>query len=301
MKKILVTGGTVFVSKFVARYFSKKENCEVYVLNRNTKPQVQGVHVIETDRHNLGNKLKEYHFDTVIDVCAYNQDDVNDLFNALNPVENYIFISSSAVYPETNPQPFTEEQEVGRNAVWGDYGTNKIAAEQALLDRKKDAYILRPPYLYGPMQNIYREPFAFECALAGRKFYIPKDGTMKMQFFHVEDLCRVIEKILETRPEHHIFNVGNKDIVDINEYISLCYRVAGKKLEAVHVYNHDNPRDYFNFHDYEYILDVTRQKELITDTKDLETGLRESFEWYVEHKEEVNRKEYIKFIDELMN
>ncbi len=33
--KILVTGGTVFVSKFIAEYFASRGN-EVYVLNRNT-------------------------------------------------------------------------------------------------------------------------------------------------------------------------------------------------------------------------------------------------------------------------
>ena len=51
MKKILVTGGTTFVSKYVAYYFVNA-GYEVYVLNRNTKPQVQGVKLIEADRHN---------------------------------------------------------------------------------------------------------------------------------------------------------------------------------------------------------------------------------------------------------
>jgi nucleoside-diphosphate-sugar epimerase len=38
MKKILVTGGTVFVSKIVAKYFASnkfKNEYQVYVLNRN--------------------------------------------------------------------------------------------------------------------------------------------------------------------------------------------------------------------------------------------------------------------------
>lgn len=42
MKKILVTGGTTFVSKYVANYFLNN-NYDVYVLNRNTKSQVEGV------------------------------------------------------------------------------------------------------------------------------------------------------------------------------------------------------------------------------------------------------------------
>lgn len=48
--KLLVTGGTTFVSKYVASYFMKQGN-EVFVLNRNTKPQVEGVTLIEGDRH----------------------------------------------------------------------------------------------------------------------------------------------------------------------------------------------------------------------------------------------------------
>ena len=36
------------------------------------------------------------------------------------------------------------------------------------------------------MNNVYREAFVFDCALADRKFYLPKDGSMKLQFFHVK-------------------------------------------------------------------------------------------------------------------
>ena len=38
-KKILVTGGTVFVSKFVATYF-KNHDYDVYVLNRGNRKQI---------------------------------------------------------------------------------------------------------------------------------------------------------------------------------------------------------------------------------------------------------------------
>lgn len=61
MKKILVTGGTTFVSKYVA------------------------------------------------DITAYDAQDIIDLYNALDSFEQYIMISSSAVYPEYCLQPFLEE------------------------------------------------------------------------------------------------------------------------------------------------------------------------------------------------
>lgn len=294
--KILVTGGTVFVSRYIASYFKDKH--DVYVLNRNTRPQVEGVHLIEADRNHLKNILNDYSFDAVIDVCAYNQKDIENLINGLNDVKDYIFISSSAVYPETNSQPFHEDQTIGENKIWGRYGSDKVAAERTLLKYYPNAYILRPPYLYGPMQNLYREPFVFECALKHRKFYIPKDGSMKLQLFYIEDLCKIIEGILLKHPKQHIFNVGNEDLVDIHTFVSLCYKVVGEKLDIVNVYNHDNQRDYFCFHDYEYQLDVSQQKLLLKETKVLEEGLRESYLWYQSHNNEVNRKNYIEYIDQ---
>jgi len=160
MSKILVTGGTVFVSKYVARYYVEKGD-EVYVLNRNHRPQIAGVSLIEADRHDLKGILKAYDFDIVIDVTSYTGADVADLLQGLEKFGQYIMISSSAVYPETNPQPFTEDQPIGENRFWGAYGTNKIEAECVLRKAVPDAYILRPPYLYGPMNNVYREAFVF--------------------------------------------------------------------------------------------------------------------------------------------
>lgn len=297
MKRILVTGGTVFVSKNVAKYFQAK-NYEVYVLNRGTKQQIENINLICADRNNLGDSLKQYSFDAIIDVCGYNKKDIKNLLDAVGEFKDYIFISSSAVYPETNIQPFSENQSIGLNKIWGKYGADKVEAEKYLLSRVSNAYILRPPYLYGPMQNVYREPFVFECALKNRKFYIPKDGNMKLQFFHVDDLSKIIEKILEIHPEEHIFNVGNTDVVDINTFVELCYKVVGIPLEKVYVTNHNNQRDYFSFYNYEYTLDVSRQNELLPEQKDLFDGLKESYEWFKNNFDEVVKKDYIKFIQQ---
>ena len=79
MKKVLITGGTTFVSKYAAQYF-KEHNYDVYVLNRNTKPQVEGVTLIEGNRHELGKKLKAIHFDVVADITAYDAECGKDIF-----------------------------------------------------------------------------------------------------------------------------------------------------------------------------------------------------------------------------
>lgn len=293
--RILVTGGTVFVSRYAAEYFVKKGH-EVYVLNRNTRPQSDGVNLIECDRHNIGDKLKDIVFDLIIDVTSYNEADVKDLVNALGNFGKYIMISSSAVYPEINPQPFTEEQECGFNIHWEDYGTNKIAAEKYLLDKVPDAYIIRPPYLYGKMNNLYREAFVFECVEKELPFFIPENKEMKLQFFDIEDLCIFIEKIIETTPENHIFNVGNPETVSTEEWVKMCYGVLGKIPDIRVMKPEINQRLYFPFRNYEYVLDVTRQTEIMSHVKPLETGLQQSYDWYKNNSELIVRKDYLQYI-----
>lgn len=296
MKKMLVTGGTVFVSRYIAEYYVDK-GYEVYVLNRNTREQSAGVKLIQADRHNLGSVLKEYHFDVVIDT-AYTDKDVNLLLDGLASFGDYVLISSSAVYPDHCSQPFNEDTPVGVNQCWGKYGTDKIKAEYTLLNRNPNAYILRPPYLYGPMNNVYREAFVFDCALQDRCFYLPKDGEMQLQFFHVEDLCRFIDVLLEKHPEQHVFNVGNVETISIRQWVEMCYNVVGREVEFKNVYDNIEQRNYFSFYAYKYYLDVSKQHELLPNDKDMREGLGEAFAWYKDNVDKVNKKPFFQFIDE---
>lgn len=295
MKKILVTGGTVFVSRYIAEYYAAK-GYDVYVLNRNSREQSAGVTLIEADRHHLGTVLRDYCFDVVVDT-AYNSHDVETMLDALGEYRNYILISSSAVYPEDTVQPFKEDAPLAENKIWGKYGTDKIEAERTLLGRNPDAYIVRPPYLYGAMNNLYREAFVFECALADRKFYLPKDGEMQLQFFHIHDLCRFLDVLLQNKPEQHIFNVGNQNTVSIREWVELCYRTVGKKAEFVNVYDDIEQRNYFSFYNYAYALDVSKQYELMQDVTPLDEGLKDAFDWYRNHQDQVIKKPLIDYIE----
>lgn len=294
MKKILVTGGTVFVSRYIAEYYVAR-GYEVYVLNRNSRPQSAGVKLIRADRHDLGEVLRSYYFDVVIDT-AYTAQDVALLLNALGGCGEYVLISSSAVYPESGLQPFEEDEPLGVNRYWGKYGTDKIEAEQTLQRRKPDAYILRPPYLYGPMNDVYREAFVFECALKDRPFYLPGDGEMKLQFFHVHDLCRMIDVILQRKPQQHIFNVGNPNTISVRDWAALCYQTAGKQVRFINMPKDIGQRKYFCFSDYEYVLDVSKQCEWLKDTRALRDGLRDAFVWYEQHADQVERRPYIEYI-----
>ena len=300
-KRVLITGGTVFVSRFVADW-CVKQGWQVCVLNRGSRAQVEGVTHICAHRHALRDELKGLELDAVLDMTAYTADDVRDLCEALPLVHDYIFLSSSAVYPEYGVQPFTEDAVCARNSFWGDYGTNKIAAEKEVQKYFPHAFIVRPPYLYGPMENLYREPFVFDCAQQEKDFFLPGDGSLPLQFFHVEDLCRLMAMLLEQQPMQRIYNVGNTETVTAKEWVTLCYEVLGKIPHFVSVdENAHDSRCYFPFRPYAYRLDVAHQMALLPDTKPLKEGLREAWLWYAAHTDEVNRKPYFAYIDENLN
>lgn len=104
------------------------------------------------------------------------------------------------------------------------------------------------------MNNLYQEAFVFECALKNRKFYLPQEGQLQLQFFYIHDLCRFMDIILEQRPAQHIFNVGNKEIVSVRDWVSLCYQTVGKNAEFVTVNRSVNQRNYFSFYDIDNML-----------------------------------------------
>ena len=296
MKTMLVTGGTVFVSRCAAEYFARR-GWQVSVLNRGTREQPAGVELIRADRHALGERLRHRHFDAVLDVTAYTAGDVSALLDALGGYRQYILISSSAVYPETTAQPFREDAATGPNLHWGRYGTDKIAAEATLLARDAAACILRPPYLYGPGNNVYREAFVFDCALADRPFYLPGDGLMPLHFLHVEDLCRFAELLLERQPVRRIFNVGNPRTITVREWVTACYAACGKEPVFVPVSPEAEQRQYFPFHNYGYALDVSAQCALMEDFIPFDTGLAEALRWYRSHGDAVRRKPLLEYID----
>ena len=119
---------------------------------------------------------------------------------------------------------------------------------------------------------------------------------MGLQFFHVEDLCRFMEILLEKKPENRIFNVGNPETVTVRDWVQLCYDTVGSPLETVSVTGHPQ-RSYFPFHDYDYALDVTKQQELMPQTKLLAEGLKESWEWFRANREAVVRKPLLEYIN----
>lgn len=78
------------------------------------------------------------------------------------------------------------------------------------------------------MHNVYREAFVFECALADRKFYLPKDGEMKLQFFHFHD-CELLNRIQKSVSEKFLSEI-NRNNTKNNVKYGFFYVIRWNKL-----------------------------------------------------------------------
>lgn len=292
---ILVTGGSVFVSRAVAEWFTLRGE-RVFVLNRGSRPNPDGTQLIRADRHNPGDVLKSYCFDAVLDMTAYTGADVRQLTDALGDFGCYILLSSSAVYPETLPQPFRTSQQTGFNSHWGDYGAGKIEAEETILRTVKDAYIIRPPYLCGRGNNLYREAFIFECAEAGIPVCLPEGIDLQLQFCDISELCRLIEALIVREPNTHILNVGAPDTVSAEEWARICFLAAGRKPDIRYVSSDAPLRSCFPFRNYNYLLDVSETLPISPYQTALADSVADGFAYWKHHPGEVIRRPYIDYI-----
>lgn len=110
----------------------------------------------------------------------------------------------------------------------------------------------------------------------------------------------MIEAIIEKNPQEHIFNVGNENPVSVFNWAKLCYEVSAKDFRFKNVMEDIEQRNYFSFYNYEYTLDVSRQKNLLEKTVPLKEGLLRSYEWFKINREKVVRKNYLEYIDKFL-
>lgn len=293
--RILILGGTVFVSKYLTEYFINKGN-EVYTLNRGSKEQVKNAKFIQADRYQIEDKLSNLEFDLIID-NAYKAIEIELLLKSNIKFKDYVFISSSAVYKDSKGTPLTEESEIGYNDTWKDYGLNKIECEKYLLENVPDAYIIRPPYLYGKYNNIYRESFVVDCAKNNYSFYLP-ENDFKLQFLNVADLAKFIEVLILKHPKDHIYNLGNKEAISISSWVKQIYKALGKEVSFNKVSKDIFIRNYFCFYDYEHYLDSSKAYKLMDSFMPLDLGIKDEMDWYLSHLDEVRRTPYFKYIEE---
>lgn len=306
MNKVLVMGGSYFIGRRIVDKLYEK-GYEVYVLNRGSHViENHDIHSIICDRNDKGKMnhiLSTYKFDIVVDVCGLNEEQAEILCSSLNldTIKKFVFISSSAVYDiEHLNIPFVEDDALGADSFWQEYGTDKIKVEkyytEALKNKDTELIMLRPPYVYGENNYAQRESFIFDHIVKNQPILIPISNP-KLQFIYTSDLAEIIIELISRKNEKvSIYNVGNREAVTAEEWIKHCFKVAGKTTEIIR-YDYKSKgrkvRDFFPFHDYDNVLDVAKINSIVSSETDFDYGLRKAYDWYLKEKDNINFKEFV--------
>src|SRR5215467_12065475 len=205
----LVIGGTGYIGRALVAALVKEEH-SVTVLHRRVRHDLgRRVANIAADRNDapalkavLAGKKFEVVFDNVYDwERGTTADHVESSARACGDrLSRYIFMSSVAAYGD------------GLNHHEGDalapddapelYVRNKAMSERALFRLHQriglPVVTLRPPYVYGPGNRMYREAFFWDRLRLNRVIIIPGDGRRLMQFVYVKDLaCAALKAMAE--------------------------------------------------------------------------------------------------------
>lgn len=110
----------------------------------------------------------------------------------------------------------------------------------------------------------------------------------------------MMEAIIEKRPKEHLYNVGNTEVISTRQWVKLCYACRNKIPEFIEVFGEVNQRNYFSFYDYEFFLDVERQKRLLPDLTPIAIGLKESYTWHENHVFDVKKRPFFDYIEKYL-
>lgn len=262
--RVLVIGGSGFVGHAVVRALLAVQH-DVTVLNRGSKP-VPGTKQLIADRNErdaLDAALAGLQFDAVVDTNCYTGEQADQLVASLPVgVDRAVLISSAAVYADNAQTPPDETSPIGGGSVWADYGVQKTAVERVYARAGfARAIAFRPPYVYGPNNDLDRETWFLRRIRNGRPILVPGSGAARYQFLHEEDLGMAVSLWLTKAPlGYRAYNLAHNDIVLAKSLPHLIAQAGEKKAEVICVQGaagNVKARDWYPFRDADCTADPT--------------------------------------------
>ncbi len=198
---ILLIGGTGVLSSAVLKE-SLNKGYTVTIINRGNKRCEENVELIKADKNDtktIASFLSGRHFDVVCDFLCYTKEELAKSFCFYRDYTNqYVFISSCAVYDTSLDKVFSEDSEKVLN-LW-DYSKKKWEAEQELIKLAKDSNtkytIVRPAITYGDTRIPYGivPKYGYHwtiCSriLAGKPIITWNNGLVRNNMMRVEDFA----------------------------------------------------------------------------------------------------------------
>ena len=247
-KKILITGATGFIGKYLIEH-ALKNNYTVFIALRKTSNTSRINHLkwtkIEVDYtteatidnafkhapafdiiiHNAGvkscyskNEYFQYNTELTKNLCTviYNRKLVKDQF---------IYISSLAALGPGDPKTL---EEINENAIQNpisDYGRSKLTAEKELIKSRLKYIIIRPTAVYGEGTSDYDDLISI---VRKKTAIYPTTPKQKLSFIHADDVANLVFLAINNKNSNQVYNA-----TDGNEYtLKLFYEIIAASLQV---------------------------------------------------------------------
>ncbi|MBI3949803.1 MAG: NAD-dependent epimerase/dehydratase family protein [Acidobacteria bacterium] len=302
MMNVLVIGGTRFIGRhLVEELLRKGHHVTLFHLGRQNPfgHQVEEIHADRLNHRAVRKALAGKSFDAVIDNAYVRErgtsaQDVAAMVEATREgLHHYVFTSSVAVYPFEFDM--TEDWPLADRA--DPYTRDKAESERYLFDQHHKTGLpismIRPPFVYGPYNDIYREAFFWDRMLLGRPIILPDQGQNLMQFAYVKDVAWALVRVLEVDAAvGQAYNIAHESPITQREFVESLARAAGtsvplasvsrKRIRELGGNMFDEPLYFgvlFDIPSFSVRVDKARQQLGFRPTA-WEDGLRETYEWY---------------------
>lgn len=241
-KRILITGGSGFLGGVLGGYFREKHKTAFTYSNRKVAiDQCKAYHLNFLQTKTVHVAVDLFEPDVVVNCAALanakscqhdpelareiNMDGTARLVESLPDSKTLFIHISTDLVLDGEHAPYREDDPANPVSV---YGESKLEAERIVLDSGRNAIVLRPALIYGPMPESNKGCFMHwmqHSFQAGEKVNLFEDEYRTPVY--AIDMARAIEKLMETKPAHRLYHIGGPERVNRVEYAKRLCDAAG--------------------------------------------------------------------------
>ena len=312
--RVLLVGGTGCISSAISALAVQKRDIELYLLNRGrrTKFIPREAHCVQADisKPDEAEELtKGMEFDVVADFLSYGVEQLERTLGIFQERCNqFIFISSTAVYRIMTPtEIITEEGTMAGNTMWS-YGRNKILCEMRLAEERErnglNYTVVRPSFTYnhlrifhpvGPGHQEYSWTIA-DRILRGRPLLMHDDGNALCTVTSAFDFAKGFIGLMGNPGAFgEAFHITTDEYRTYNRVAEMIGETLGVETKLCHIPAHilglelggDFGEKLFTFAK-NGIFDTSKIRKLVPEfvcTTSLAQGLRDCIQFYNDNPE----------------
>ncbi|MCC8109846.1 MAG: NAD-dependent epimerase/dehydratase family protein [Planctomycetes bacterium] len=250
-RKALIIGGTGTISLATTRLLAERDEWDLYILNRGSRPEVlpEGVPLLQADiadENRVLDIIGPHHFDVVVDFITFKPEQAERAVRLFSGrCYQYIFVSSCATYEKPVKRLPIREDTPQKNPYW-QYARDKIACETILLNAyRRDELpltIVRPSHTYDN-RNVpvavrgANKSWQVVCRARQQKpVIIHGDGNTFWTLTHADDFAVGMAGLMgHPGALGEAVNLVSDDVMTWNEIHQHLGRALGQELCAVHI------------------------------------------------------------------